>query len=87
MYERSKGVTVIAMEDDRRALLAGLAVPAGLCEGCRFAILNRTRRGTTYLRCGRAADDPRFPKYPRIPVHRCPGFSELPTPIPPDQPA
>lgn len=66
--------TVGTMDDDRRTLLAGLGAPAGLCADCRFALLNRTRRGTTYLRCGLAAEDPRFPKYPRLPVQRCSGF-------------
>jgi hypothetical protein len=63
---------------ERTALLAGLGVPAGLCAGCEFALLNRTRRGTVYLRCGLAAEDPRFPRYPPLPVLRCRGFAPLP---------
>jgi hypothetical protein len=63
---------------DRTTLLTGLGAPAGLCGRCRFALLNRTRRGTVYLRCGLAAEDPRFAKYPPLPVLSCPGFTPLP---------
>ncbi|HEY9293009.1 MAG TPA: hypothetical protein VIP98_17160 [Microlunatus sp.] len=62
------------MADDRADLLSTLGAPAGLCAECRFTLLNRTRRGTTYLRCGLAAEDDRFPRYPRLPVVRCEGF-------------
>lgn len=48
--------------------------PAGLCDRCQFALLNRTRRGTVYLRCGAATDNPGLPKYPTLPVLTCPAF-------------
>jgi hypothetical protein len=48
-------------------------VDAGLCGSCRHALVRPTRRGTVYLRCGRAATDPRYPKYPPLPVRRCDG--------------
>jgi hypothetical protein len=48
-------------------------VGAGLCATCRHAIVRPTNRGTTYLRCGRASLDGRFPKYPRLPVMTCEG--------------
>jgi hypothetical protein len=47
---------------------------AGLCATCTQALVRPTRRGTAYLRCARAADDPRFPKYPRLPVSSCTGY-------------
>jgi hypothetical protein len=50
-----------------------LPADAGLCTTCRHAMLRPTNRGTTYLRCGRAAQDARFPKYPRLPVRTCAG--------------
>ena len=62
---------------DRAGLLLGLGGPAGLCGSCRFALLNRTRRGTVYLRCGLAAEDDRFVKYPRLPMISCHGFGPL----------
>jgi hypothetical protein len=46
---------------------------AGLCGDCRHAIVRPTKRGTVYLRCGLAALDDRFAKYPRLPVISCPG--------------
>jgi len=55
-------------------LWAGIAVPVGLCRHCAHPSLNRTRRGTTYMRCGRAAWDPRLPRYPGLPVTECVGF-------------
>lgn len=51
-----------------------LPVAAGLCSACRHASVKSTNRGTTYLRCTRAAWDERLPKYPRLPVLQCPGF-------------
>jgi hypothetical protein len=46
----------------------------GMCAACLFVRVNPTRRGTTYLRCGRAAWDARLVKYPRLPVVTCVGF-------------
>jgi len=56
------------------AAWAGLGAEPGLCQTCRHAKLNQTRRGTAYLRCGRAAWDERLVRYPRLPVLACPGF-------------
>ncbi len=46
----------------------------GLCATCAHAKPVTSARGSTFWLCGRAAEDPRFPKYPRLPVLRCPGF-------------
>jgi hypothetical protein len=46
---------------------------AGLCGDCVHAVIRPTRRGTVYLRCGLAATDSRFPRYPRLPVVECVG--------------
>jgi hypothetical protein len=48
--------------------------PAGLCATCRHTRRVESARGSTFWLCARSADDPRFPKYPRLPVLRCPGF-------------
>lgn len=48
------------------------APPAGLCESCRHARRIASAR-STFLRCARADGDPRFAKYPRLPVVACPG--------------
>lgn len=67
------------MPDD--TVLATLPTDPGLCARCEHALLNRTRRETTYLRCGRAAWDDRMTRYPRLPVARCVGFApEHPAP-------
>jgi hypothetical protein len=33
-------------------------------------------KGSVFWLCGRAADDPRFRKYPPLPVARCAGYEE-----------
>lgn len=50
-----------------------LDASAGLCANCAHAIVRPTRRGTTYLRCGLAATDDTYPRYPRLPVRTCAG--------------
>jgi hypothetical protein len=47
---------------------------AGLCARCRFASLQTSARGSRFLRCDRSDDDPRFSRYPPLPVSACPGF-------------
>lgn len=47
---------------------------AGLCATCRWMRTVTNRRGSVFYRCGRADDDPRFPKYPPLPVLTCPGY-------------
>lgn len=65
--------------DDRRggpprdALASALRADPGLCGTCRHAHRVDTARGGTFWRCGRAADDPRFRRYPQLPVGTCPG--------------
>jgi hypothetical protein len=51
---------------------------AGLCETCRHVAVVQSDRGSTFLRCERAKTDPVYPKYPRLPVLRCPGWEEQP---------
>lgn len=48
---------------------------SGLCGTCEHASVKSTQRGTTYLRCTRAAWDERLVKYPRLPVVECVGFT------------
>ncbi len=53
----------------------------GLCADCRHARRLESKRGSVFLLCGRAAGDPRFSRYPPLPVLRCPGH--VPGPPPP----
>src|SRR5947208_1145598 len=40
----------------------------GLCLTCRWMRAVTNRRGSTFLRCGRADTAPRFPRYPALPM-------------------
>jgi hypothetical protein len=52
--------------------------PAGLCDSCVHQKVIRTGRGSQFSMCLRSRDEPeRFPKYPRIPVVECPGYSAV----------
>lgn len=64
--------------DDPHRGEGALGAPAGLCGQCVHALFNTTRRGTAYLRCGRAATEPRLPKYPQLPVRDCWAFEDMP---------
>ena len=46
----------------------------GLCVNCRHVRRVETERGSVFYRCARAATDPRFRKYPPLPVVRCEGY-------------
>lgn len=56
-----------------RSALADLAAPPGLCATCRHLELVGSRR-SVFVRCGLAAGDPRFPRYPPLPVRACAGY-------------
>ena len=47
---------------------------AGLCERCANVKVVETARGSRFYLCRLSATDPRFPKYPRLPVLTCTGF-------------
>jgi hypothetical protein len=49
---------------------------AGLCARCEHAHTIVNDRGSRFYLCRLSATDPRFPKYPRLPVLRCEGFEE-----------
>jgi hypothetical protein len=51
---------------------------AGLCADCRHARRTANRRGSVFVLCARAAADPDFPRYPPLPVLRCPGHQPAP---------
>ncbi len=54
--------------------------PAGLCDRCRHQQLVRTGRGSEFSLCRLHKTDPRFRKYPPVPVLRCPGFESATAP-------
>jgi hypothetical protein len=54
-------------------LLARLAAHPGLCATCEHLSLLASPR-SVFVRCGLAASDPTFPRYPPLPVLRCRGY-------------
>jgi hypothetical protein len=63
----------------------------GLCATCRHHRWIENRRGSSFLLCEKSAEDPRFRKYPPLPVLGCagyePGGSEEASPELPDAPS
>ncbi|MCB1022241.1 MAG: hypothetical protein H6509_10135 [Bryobacterales bacterium] len=56
------------------------AAEAGLCGSCRHCVRVRSDRGSVFYRCELAKTDPRYAKYPRLPVLHCPGWEKAPAP-------
>lgn len=50
--------------------------PAGLCPQCAHCKTIRSDKGSEFLQCLRSFTDPRYAKYPRLPVRICPGFQQ-----------
>ncbi len=46
----------------------------GLCTACAHARTVVSGKGSMFWRCGLSDTDPRFAKYPSLPVLRCAGF-------------
>jgi hypothetical protein len=49
--------------------------PIGLCSRCRHQKTIRSGRGSEFSMCLKYREDPRYAKYPPLPVLRCPGFA------------
>ena len=54
-------------------------VPAGLCERCAHVQIVSSSKGSRFYLCRMSAIDPRFPRYPAIPVLQCDGFAPAPS--------
>ena len=63
----------VGVKLDRRWDVAWYERPLGLCTTCVHQRLIQSGRGSTFSMCLRHRDDPRYPKYPRLPVRVCPG--------------
>jgi len=50
----------------------------GFCATCTHAIAISNDRGSTFVQCGRAKDDPNYRRYPSVPVGRCAGHETKP---------
>ena len=51
---------------------------AGLCSHCLHARRIESARGSVFILCNLSLTDPRFPKYPRLPVLSCDGYKKKP---------
>ena len=49
-------------------------VERGLCGTCVNGREVRNRRGSVFILCEKSKEDPRFPKYPQLPVLACRGY-------------
>ena len=52
----------------------------GLCASCRHHRVLVSGKGSTFHLCERSRSDPRFPKYPPLPVLACGGWEPLDPP-------
>jgi hypothetical protein len=50
---------------------------AGLCANCVHSRNIKSARGSLFVLCQLSSSDPRFPKYPRLPVFSCDGYAQL----------
>jgi hypothetical protein len=50
----------------------------GLCADCVHARPIESSKGSQFLLCQLSQSDPSFPKYPRLPILACAGYSHKP---------
>jgi hypothetical protein len=50
----------------------------GLCFDCLHSQRIQSDRGSTFYRCKLSDTDPSFPKYPRLPIFQCAGYTRQP---------
>jgi hypothetical protein len=62
-------------KDNAPRLSSRFGAHVGLCDSCRHARPIESDRGSVFFLCELSANDPRFPKYPALPVIRCPGYT------------
>jgi hypothetical protein len=51
--------------------------PAGLCARCAHTQIVTSAKGSRFFLCRLSATDPRFPRYPPIPVRACVGYTPV----------
>jgi hypothetical protein len=61
------------MSEESREVV--FATPEGLCASCIHTRIIESAKGSRFVLCNLSATDARFPKYPRLPVLRCVGYS------------
>jgi hypothetical protein len=63
------------MMNDRRPDGQVQQPPAGLCDRCVHVQIVTSAKGSRFYLCRLSFTDPRFPRYPPLPVLTCSGFS------------
>ena len=58
--------------DETPGMNSGFSI--GLCADCQHAERITSSRATTFYMCRLSLVDPRYPKYPRLPVLTCEGY-------------
>jgi hypothetical protein len=58
---------------------------AGLCATCQHVKIIQSAKGSFFIMCSLAKTDPRFSKYPVLPVIQCSGYEPNKQPEP-DEP-
>jgi hypothetical protein len=51
---------------------------AGLCSDCIHSRRIESAHGSVFFLCELSLTDPRYPKYPRLPVLTCAGYKKKP---------
>jgi hypothetical protein len=62
------------MDDRTDSTSIDLRDPIGLCAACRHVRSVQSSHGSLFYLCQLSESDPRFTKYPRLPVLRCVGY-------------
>ena len=59
----------------RTILRDDATAPAGLCAACIHAQTIPSSKGSEFVLCLMSFNDSRFPRYPRLPVLACSGYT------------
>jgi hypothetical protein len=62
------------MNDSRNGRQADEVRRVGLCASCTHAQVVPSTRGSRFYLCRLSVTDPRYPKYPSLPVRMCDGY-------------
>jgi hypothetical protein len=54
------------------------SLDAGLCSDCLHSRRIESAHGAVFILCNLSLTDPRYPKYPRLPVLSCDGYKKKP---------
>jgi hypothetical protein len=60
----------LVVEEKKEANINGV----GLCANCRHMRQIESDRGSIFYLCQLSATNPKFAKYPRLPVRQCDGY-------------